>query len=84
MTRLYAYLVADALTEYSYDAELAGLMYDFGATMRGILLSLGGYNDKLHVLAENVLRKARSIDIKEDRLELMKEKVMRTSVLVSR
>ncbi|KAL5492063.1 STE23_1 [Sanghuangporus weigelae] len=85
MTRLFAYLVQDALTEYSYDAELAGLYYDFSSTMRGVTLSLGGYNNKLHVLAEHILTKVKNIVIKEDRLELMKEKAQQelTNALLS-
>ncbi|KAI5119937.1 hypothetical protein M0805_002126 [Coniferiporia weirii] len=75
MSRLYADLVKDALNEYAYDAENAGLNYDFGATMLGVYISLSGYNDKLHVLAQHVLEKVKGLEIKEDRLAVMKEQV---------
>lgn len=75
MTRLFVDLVQDSLTEFAYDADLAGLRYDFGATVLGLYISLGGYNDKLHVLTQHVLEKIRNLEIKEDRLEVMKEQV---------
>jgi insulysin len=44
---MYAELVNDALTEYSYDASLAGLGYDFGSYDRGVFLAASGYNEKV-------------------------------------
>lgn len=73
--RLFVDLVIDSLTEYAYDADLAGLKYDFGSTVTGLYISLSGYNDKLHVLAKDVLEKIRKLDLKEDRLAVMKEQV---------
>ena len=79
MTRLYVDLVKDALTEFSYDASLAGLQYDLGSTILGMCMTLSGYNDKLHVLAQHVLEKARNLDVREDRLAVIKENVGRRS-----
>ena len=45
--RMYTELVNDALTEYSYDASLAGLGYDFGSYDRGVFLAASGYNEKV-------------------------------------
>ena len=70
MTRLYVDLVKDSLTEFSYDASLAGLQYDLGSTILGLSMTLSGYNDKLHVL-----KKARNLDVREDRLAVIKENV---------
>ncbi|KAL5511367.1 STE23_2 [Sanghuangporus vaninii] len=75
MTRLYVDLVKDSLTEFSYDASLAGLQYDLGSSMLGLCMTLSGYNDKLHVLAQHVLEKTRNLDISEDRLAVIKENV---------
>ena len=47
MTKLYQALLDEALTEYAYDAAVAGLGYDCGFTQRGISLSFSGFNDKL-------------------------------------
>jgi insulysin len=73
--RVYAVLVTDALNEYSYDADLAGLTYSFKASSLGFYISVSGYNDKLHVLLRDVLGKAKSLEIHADRLEVMVEKV---------
>lgn len=73
--RLYAALVTDALNEYSYDADLAGLTYSFEASSLGFYVSVSGYNDKLHVLLRDVLEKAKNIEVRADRLQVMIEKV---------
>lgn len=38
MTKLYCKLVNDALNEFVYDAEVAGLKYSMKTTFEGILL----------------------------------------------
>jgi len=47
LRRMYTELVNDALTEYSYDASLAGLDYSFGSYDRGVFLASSGYNEKV-------------------------------------
>jgi insulysin len=74
---LYAALVNDALTEFSYDADLAGLTYGFSATPLGVFVSLGGYNDKMNVLAQHVLEKAKGLIVDSERLAVMKEQTKR-------
>jgi len=73
--RLYAALVTDALNEYSYDADLAGLTYSFEASTVGFFVTITGYNDKLHVLLRDVLVKAKDLEVRADRLHVMTEKV---------
>jgi insulysin len=73
--RLYAALVTDALNEYSYDADLAGLTYLFDASSLGFFVTISGYNDKLHVLLRDVLVKAKDLEVRADRLDVMIEKV---------
>ncbi|KAI9446597.1 Metalloenzyme, LuxS/M16 peptidase-like protein, partial [Lactarius indigo] len=77
LTKLYAVLVADALNEYSYDAALAGLSYSIEASSLGFYVSVSGYNDKLHVLLRDVLEKAKSLEVRTERLEVIKEKIKR-------
>lgn len=76
-TRLYADLVRDALEEFSYDAELAGLDYNVGLDSRGLCFDLSGYNDKLPVLLEQVLKTVRDLEIKDDRFDIIKERLKR-------
>lgn len=75
--RLFTDLVRDALEEYSYDAELAGLQYNVSLDSRGLFLDISGYNDKLPVLLEQVVTKIRDIDIKDERFEIVKERLTR-------
>ncbi|KXN92195.1 Insulin-degrading enzyme [Leucoagaricus sp. SymC.cos] len=77
LTRLYTDLVNDALTEFAYDADLAGLSYHFSNTTTGLYIYAGGYNDKLVVLVKTVMQKARELRAKSDRLAVMKEQVAR-------
>lgn len=70
-------LVKDALTTYSYDAEISGLMYTLGANMLGIDLSFHGYNDKMAVLLEKVLVTLKNLEIREDRFDIIKERMTR-------
>ncbi|KAI9069108.1 insulin-degrading enzyme [Trametes sanguinea] len=77
MTRLFADLVTDSLTEFAYDADLAGLSYYFGAHSLGLYVTLNGYNDKLHVLAKHVLERVRNHTVNSDRLEVMKDQAKR-------
>jgi insulysin len=75
--RLYTDVVRDALEEYSYDAELAGLDYSVISHSMGLEISVSGYNDKLAVLLEKVLLTMRDLEIKEDRFEIIKERLLR-------
>lgn len=75
--RLFTELVRDALEEYSYDAELAGLQYSVSLDSRGLFLEVSGYNDKLHVLLEQVIMTMRDLDIEQERFDIVKERVTR-------
>ncbi|RTE68332.1 hypothetical protein BHE90_017289, partial [Fusarium euwallaceae] len=75
--RLFSDLVRDALEEYSYDAELAGLQYNISLDSRGLCLNVSGHSDKLPVLLEQVVTTMRDVDIKEDRFEIVRERLTR-------
>ena len=79
-SRLFSDLVTDSLTEFAYDADLAGLTYSLSSQSLGLYVTLNGYNDKLHVLAKDVLERARNLKVQSDRLAVMKDQV---SVLYS-
>ncbi|TFY62947.1 hypothetical protein EVJ58_g3532 [Rhodofomes roseus] len=77
MTRLFSDLVNDTLTEFAYDADLAGLSYNFSAQTLGVSVVLSGYNDKLHVLARDVFERVRNVQLRAERLEVMKDQAKR-------
>ena len=43
--------------------------------MEGLTVTVGGYNDKIHVLLRTVLDKLRGLQVHPDRLRVLKEKV---------
>jgi insulysin len=77
LTRLFSDLVNDSLTEYTYDADLAGLAYHLGAHNLGVTMSLSGYSDKLPDLTRRIIEAVRNLQVRQDRLEVMKEKLKR-------
>ncbi|KAH7135013.1 Metalloenzyme, LuxS/M16 peptidase-like protein [Dendryphion nanum] len=77
MTCLYRELVSDALVEYSYDADIAGLVYEFNNHNNSMSLSVEGYNDKLHVLLEKALLQVRDLEVREDRFKVIVDRVTR-------
>mmetsp|Transcript_17014 Transcript_17014/g.36900 ORF Transcript_17014/g.36900 Transcript_17014/m.36900 type:complete len:987 (-) Transcript_17014:124-3084(-) len=49
--------VAEELNEFSYDAEVAGCHYNLQSTSRGVMIAVGGYQDKLPELLKVVIAK---------------------------
>lgn len=78
MVSIFVELFKDALNEYSYSAELAGLNYSLHKTNYGIEVSLQGYNEKLFVLMEKVFTKMVEFQVDESRFSIIKEKYSRT------
>ncbi|KAF9103581.1 Insulinase (Peptidase M16) [Mortierella sp. AM989] len=76
-TQLYVNLLKDALNEYSYDADLAGLLYSLDTTVEGMILSVEGYNDKAHVLLQKVIEKMRTLVIDPERFHLIHDQMDR-------
>ena len=72
---MFTDLVTDSLTEYSYDADLAGLTYQFGSHNLGVYCTVSGYNDKLGVLAKVIFEGARNLVVTQERLHVVKSSV---------
>ncbi|KAL7274797.1 metalloprotease [Rhizina undulata] len=77
MSRLYCELVKDALNEYAYDAEIAGLDYTLSCHTLGLDIEVYGYNDKMSVLLEKVVTKMRDLEINPDRFRVLKDRTLR-------
>lgn len=65
----------DSLNEYSYDADLAGLSYSFEQQGDGILLNADGYNDKLAVLLEVVVKRMKELKVDKKRFDIIVDQV---------
>ncbi|GAA98082.1 uncharacterized protein L969DRAFT_85999 [Mixia osmundae IAM 14324] len=79
-TNLYVRLITDSLTEYSYDADLAGLSYDLSRADNGLMITIGGYNDKLPVLLKVLLERMKTLEIDQQRFDLIKDQLRRNYV----
>lgn len=74
---LFVNLIRDALQEYSYDADIAGLQHGLLTNSLGLELNIHGYNDKLSVLMEKVLSTLREAELSEARFDIIKERFAR-------
>jgi len=74
---LYSMLVQDDLNALAYPALLAGVSYQIAAPPKGFRISVGGYSDKQLVLLEEVLTRMMSLDIKEDRFDVLKGELIK-------
>ncbi|GFS16143.1 insulin-degrading enzyme-like [Elysia marginata] len=73
LNALFTQLFDDALTEYSYMAEIAGLRYSLDSSIYGLTLSVKGYNDKLTILLKKILEKMATFVVDPNRLAIFKE-----------
>lgn len=73
MVNLFIDLLDDALTEYSYEAVLAGLSYRIEPTSYGLNIILKGFNDKMPILLETVIEKMATFKIDPQRFEILRE-----------
>ncbi|KAF9566323.1 insulin-degrading enzyme [Agrocybe pediades] len=78
LTNLYADIVNDSLTEFAYDADLAGLSYGLSSHSNGYQITTSGYNDKMSVLIRHVLEKVKALAVDPQRLDVIKEEVRRS------
>jgi len=73
--RIFVALVNDYLTPHLYDATLAGLSYTIATSHEGFSVCVSGYNDKLGHLLESIMRAVHDLEIRQDRFEIILEKV---------
>lgn len=60
-TDLFCRCVAESLTEYAHDAEMAGVFYSCSVGFSCVNVQIGGFNDKLGVLLDAVTDKIMSM-----------------------
>ncbi|KAL6075623.1 Protease 3 [Balamuthia mandrillaris] len=79
LTSLFTKLLMDALAEFSYDAELAGLLYKLDAAIVGMQLVISGFNDKQALLLRRILEKMVKFEVKDEhRFLALKDLLART------
>lgn len=73
MTKLFVFAFRDALNEYTYAAEIAGLYYTLENTLYGLSLCVKGYNDKQFVLLKKIMEKLVNFTVDPKRFAILKE-----------
>lgn len=76
LTRLYVEMLLDYLTEYTYQAEVAGLSYNIYPHQGGLTLHLTGFTGKQEVLLSLLIEKAREQNFTQDRFDLIKRQIL--------
>ena len=77
ITKMCTELINDSLFEYSYDAAIAGLNYSVVRLSSGLQISVNGYSDRLLMLLEKVVISMCSLEIKQARFDIIKERLLR-------
>ncbi|KAI9096425.1 Metalloenzyme, LuxS/M16 peptidase-like protein [Phlyctochytrium arcticum] len=78
LSRLYTDLLKDALNEFSYYAEVAGLSYSLDNNTDGMVLVVAGYNDKLPTLLTKIVEKMKTLKVDRERFKFIRELVGRS------
>eukprot|EP00741_Cyanophora_paradoxa_P011372 tig00020556_g10985.t1 len=76
-TRLFTKLVEDALNEYTYFAEVAGLHYTLYNIALGFRLVVRGYSHKLALLVKRIVERLASYTVDPERFALVKDQLRR-------
>ena len=74
---LFTSCFLDSLSEYLYDARLAGLGFDLSCNPRGLQMVVSGYSDKLDLFAQRVMKKIHSYRPNQASFERFKDLMTR-------
>lgn len=74
---LFAMLFKDELTEFLYNAELAGLSFNLRSTVSGFDMEFFGYNHKMNIFLRRIFEKLINFKPSEQRFAIFKEKYAR-------
>ncbi|XP_076655297.1 insulin degrading metalloproteinase isoform X2 [Halictus rubicundus] len=78
LTSMFVQLLRDASNEYAYAADLACLKFETTNNHYGITIVIRGYDDKQHVLLEEILNKVVNFKVDPRRFEVLKESYIRS------
>ncbi|KAF0691537.1 Aste57867_17268 [Aphanomyces stellatus] len=78
LTDLMVRAIKDQLTEYTYDAELAGMRYSLSFTTKALELYGGGYSDKLPVLFQLIVTNLVQLHVDDETFRRIQDKTKRS------
>ena len=82
MSTLWCDLFRDSITEDIYDADLAGLGFSVSRSHGAVSVGAAGFNDKLAVLLETMLKKMVGFEVDEARYPGVVDDVSLMSLLI--
>ncbi|CAG0887165.1 unnamed protein product [Cyprideis torosa] len=77
LSGLFTWLFRDAMTELTYDADLAGLSYNLSFTWYGLSLDVSGFNHRLVTLLDTLLNRMRGFKPDPERFVVVRELFVR-------
>jgi insulysin len=85
MASLWAEIASELCNDFSYNASMAGLHCQFSDSVRGVQISVGGYNDKAGTLMKLIFEKICNPKVEAAFFERLRKKVAQSiqSALVS-
>lgn len=75
MTQLYCWACDEALAEFSYEADIAQAQYGIFHLMTGVQFRFGGFNQKLSLLMDEVMKVATNPELDAQMFSILHEKV---------
>jgi len=78
LNHMFVSLLEDSLKEFTHAAIIAGLHYGIYNTKNGIVVMLEGFSQKQSCLLEKILAKMKSLEIDENRFEILKDNYVRS------
>lgn len=76
-TRLCVEMLMDALSEQTYQAEIAGMGYNLYCHQGGVTLTLSGFSQKQPLLLDVILTRFMTREFKTERFEFIKNQLIR-------
>ena len=77
LAKLYEAAVQEGLNELVYPIQMAGLSYSLSITKKGVVLTIGGYSERITDLLKLVTQSLMEIKIDEQKFQNIKEAMVR-------
>jgi insulysin len=78
LSKLYEAMVQEGLNEIAYPMQMAGIGYSLGINKKGVILSFGGYSEKITDLLSLVTKNLTRININEVKFDDLKKAMIRS------
>ncbi len=77
LAKLYEAMMQEGLNELVYPIQMAGLSYGLSIQKKGVLLSLGGYSERIGDLIKLVTKNLKQVNVSEQKFANIKEAMIR-------